>query len=100
RGRATLRLRPPETAAAYDVTLEMGSPEPSPFEAPRVRVSVDGGAAAEFTLTREVRPYTLRTPAPPGGEVRVELQAPTWNRSDAFADQGVRVDAFAVAPVR
>jgi hypothetical protein len=99
RGQASLRLRPPAPAPAYDVTLEMGSPEPSPFAAPRARVAVRGGATAEFTLDREVRPYTLRTPAPADGVLRIELHAPTWNRSDSFADQGVRVDTLTVAPV-
>jgi hypothetical protein len=100
RGRATLRVRPPEQAPAYDLTLDMGSPDPSPLAAPRITVAVRGGAAASFTLAREMRPYTLRTAAPPGGELVVELRAPTWNRSDGFADQGVRVDRMTVAPAR
>jgi hypothetical protein len=64
------------------------------------RVSVRGGSEAAFTLDREVRPYTLRTPAPPGGELVVELRAPTWNRSESFADQGVLVARMTVAPAR
>jgi hypothetical protein len=93
-------VRPPERAPAYDVTLDMASPDPSPMAAPRVEVVVRGGAAASFTLAREVRSYTLRTGAPPGGDLVIELRAPTWNRSDGFADQGVRVDRMTVAPAR
>jgi hypothetical protein len=100
RGVATLRLVPPGAAPAYDVTLEMGSPLPSPFERPVARVRVRGGAEASFTLDREVRSYTLRTPAAPGGELVVELRAPSWNGSGSFADQGVVVTRMTVAPAR
>jgi hypothetical protein len=100
RGRSRLRLQPPEAAAAYDVTLDMGSPLPSPLASPRVHVKVRGGAEATFTLGREVRPYTLRTPAPARGELLVEIESPTWSRSDSFADQGVRLDRMTVAPAR
>ena len=54
-------------------------------------VRVRGGAGRRFTLTPEMRTYSLRTPAPAGGELRGRDRAPTWNRADAFADQGVRV---------
>jgi hypothetical protein len=100
RGRATLRLVPPQQASAYDVTLDLASPPPSPFEHPVARVRVRGGAGAAFTLDREVRSYTFRTPAPPGPEMVVELRAPTWNRADSFADQGVVVARMTVAPAR
>ena len=100
RGTSWLRLVPPERAAAYDVTLEMSSPPPSPRPHPEVEVRVRGGAAATFTLSPELRAYTLRTPAPAGEELRLELRAPTWNRSDAFADQGVVVERVTVAPAR
>jgi hypothetical protein len=63
-------------------------------------VAVRGGAAASFVLDREVRSYTFRTPEPPGGELTVELRAPTWNRADGFSDMGVRVDRMTVAPAR
>jgi hypothetical protein len=100
RPRSTLRLVPPERAPAYDVTLEMSSPLPSPHAQPVVRVAVRGGAEASFTLAREPQAFTLRTPAPEGEELRIEIAAPTWNRSDSFADQGVRVERVTVAPVR
>ena len=72
----------------------------SPRPHPEVEVRVRGGAAATFTLSPERRAYTLRTPAPAGEELRLELRAPTWNRSDAFADQGVVVERVTVAPAR
>jgi hypothetical protein len=100
RGRSRLRLQLPEAAPAYDLTLQMGSPLPSPLESPRVHVKVRGGAEAWFTLDRAVRPYTVRTPAPARGELLVEIESPTWSRSDSFADQGVRVDGMTVAPAR
>lgn len=100
RGRATLRLVPPERAPAYDVTLDMGSPPPSPLAHPEVRVRVRGGAEATFTLAPESRAYRLRTPTPAGDELVVEIESPTWNRSDSFADQGVRVERMTVAPAR
>jgi hypothetical protein len=100
RGRATLRLVPPEPAAAYDVTLDLASPPPSPLERPVVRARARGGAEAVFTLDRQVRSYTWRTPAPPGPELVVELRAPTWNRAGSFADQGVVVTRMTVAPAR
>jgi hypothetical protein len=100
RGQATLRLVPPEPAPAYDVTLDLASPPPSPFAHPVARVRVRGGSEAAFTLDREVRSYTWRTPAPPGPELVVELRAPTWNRAASFADQGVVVTRMTVAPAR
>jgi MFS family permease len=97
RGHSTLRLVP-ATAAAYDVTLEMGTPPPSPLARTTVRVRVRGGSEAAFTLDREVRPYTWRTPAPTGGVLVVELDAPTWNLAFQNAEQGVRVHRLAVRP--
>lgn len=99
RGRATLRLVPATPAAAYDVTLEMGTPPPSPLAQATVEARVRGGAAASFTLDREVRSYTWRTPAPDGGVLVVELHAPTWNLAFQNAEQGVRVHRLKVAPV-
>jgi 4-amino-4-deoxy-L-arabinose transferase-like glycosyltransferase len=98
RGHATLRLVPATPAAAYEVTLEMGTPLPSPLERTTVRARVRGGAEARFDLDREVRPYTWRTPAPAGGVLVVELEAPTWNLAFQNAEQGVRVHRLAIKP--
>jgi hypothetical protein len=98
RSRAWIRLVPPRPAAAYIVTIDMGAPPPAPRPHANVRVRVDGGAEAAFTLDGEVRPYTLRTPKPAGAELLIELRSPTWNRSDLPPDHGVRVDRMTVAP--
>jgi hypothetical protein len=97
-GRAWVRLRPSVPAPAYDVTLDLGSPEPSPRAAPRVRVAVEGAPETELALTREVRSYTLRVPAPRDGTLVIALRAPTWNRTGQPAEQGVRVDRVSVKP--
>ena len=76
RHRAWLRLVPATPAPAYDVTLEMGAPFPSTLRSPRVRVRANG-AASTFTLTNEIRPYTLRVPAPPANVVDC-LLAPAY----------------------
>lgn len=99
RGHAWVRLRLPVAAPAYDVTLEMGSPPPSPYQAPEVRVSVQGGTSASFRLGRDVAPYVLRTAAPAGGVLLVRLDGPTWSRSGQPADQGIRLDRLRVSAV-
>jgi len=100
RHRAWLRLVPVTVAPSYDVTLAMGSPEPSPFRSPTVRVLPDGAAPVSFTLAREVRPYTFRVPALSGGPLVVAIEAPTWNLSEQPPEQGVRVDRMTVVPAR
>jgi hypothetical protein len=100
RHRAWLRLLPKTQAAAYDVTLEMGAPFPSTLVSPRVTVRANDGPAVEFTLTSEIRPYTLRTEAHAGQPIVVQLDAPTWCLAGEPAEQGVRVDRMSVAAVR
>jgi tetratricopeptide (TPR) repeat protein len=100
RARAWLRLVPLERAAAYDVTLVMGSPFPSTLASPAVAVRVDGQEARRFTLDRELRPYTVRAMPRPGEAIVVRLDSPTWCRLGEPADQGVRVDSLSVAPAR
>jgi 4-amino-4-deoxy-L-arabinose transferase-like glycosyltransferase len=100
RHRAWLRIVPAETAAAYDVALEMASPEPSRFEHPEVRVSVQGGTDARFTIGRQRGVYVLRTPAPQDRLLLVRLEAPTWSWPGHPAEQGVAVYGMTVAPVR
>jgi 4-amino-4-deoxy-L-arabinose transferase-like glycosyltransferase len=99
RHRAWVRLRPLTAASSYEVSLVMGAPPPALLDRPRVKVWVEGGAAAEFELGREVATYTLLTPAPRGETVLVGLETPTWSKVGWGADQGVRVDRVAVRPV-
>jgi hypothetical protein len=61
-------------------------------------VRVRGGAEARFTLTADMRPYRFVTPAPPDGVLRVEVEAPTWNRPNEPAEQGVQVSRMTVVP--
>lgn len=100
RHRAWLRLVPTEASLAYEVTLEMGAPFPSTLVTPQVRVRVDGGAPSVFTLTNQIRPYTLRAPARAGEPLVVQLDTPTWCLAGEPAEQGVRVDRMSVAPAR
>ncbi|HET9316912.1 MAG TPA: hypothetical protein VFQ51_15070 [Vicinamibacteria bacterium] len=97
RHRAWLRLRPTTPAPVYDVTLLMGSPFPSPLEAPRVTVASDG-VTQTFQLDRELRTYVLPGVRPVEGIVSVRLSGPAWSRAGEPADQGVRVDRMTVAP--
>ena len=97
RHRAWLRLRPTTAATAYDVTLVMGSPFPSPLERPVVTVS-GSGVTQRFQLDRELRPYLVSGVRAIDGVVQVEIGAPTWSRSGEPADQGVRVDRMTLAP--
>jgi 4-amino-4-deoxy-L-arabinose transferase-like glycosyltransferase len=97
-GEARVRLQPTVSAFAYDVTLDLGSPEPSPHAAPRVKVWIEGGPTAEWMLSRQVAPYTLRVPAPREGTLVVCLRAPTWNHTGEPAEQGVRLDRLRVTP--
>jgi hypothetical protein len=76
RHRAWLRVRPPTAAPApYDLTLWMGSPEPSPHEAPVVRVTTAGGQETRFTLSRAVTPFPLRAAPDEEGVVTVRIDA-------------------------
>lgn len=98
RHRAFVRLVPTRPAAAYDVTLEMGSPPPSPVANPVVSVRVAGNPPVRFQLGPEVRSYTMRARAEPGAPLLIEIDAPTWNRVGQPAEQGVRVDRVRVTP--
>jgi tetratricopeptide (TPR) repeat protein len=99
RHRAWLRLVPTQAAATYRVTLEMGSPAPSPLQAPEVTVRAGTAAPRRVTLTRAVAAYTFDAPAPRAGQpLVVRIDAPTWTRSGEPAEQGVRVDRLTVAP--
>jgi hypothetical protein len=97
-GQATVRVRPLVAAPTYDVTLELGSPEPSPHAAPTVHVSVGGGAETALAVSREVKSYTVRGSAAADGTLTVTLRAPTWNHTRQPAEQGIRVDRVRVRP--
>lgn len=98
--RAWLRLRPVTSAAAYVVSLDMGFPPPSPLEGADVLVSVDGGASTRVHVGRAVQRHSFAAAAPPTGTLVVRIDTPTWNRLGEPAEQGVRIDRIAVAPVR
>ena len=98
--RAWIRLRPATSAATYVVSLDMGFPPPSPLEGADVVVSVDGGGSTRVRVGRTVQRHSFRAAAPPTGTLLLRIDAPTWNRLGEPAEQGVRVDRVAVAPVR
>ena len=98
--RAWLRLVPTQPVGQHEVTLYMGSPFPSPLEAPEVTVRVNGSAPTRFRLDREIRPYVVRASAPPGAALLVSVSSPTWCRSGEPAEQGVRIDRMTVAPAQ
>jgi hypothetical protein len=98
RGRAWIRLRPTRPATAYEVTIEMGSPFPSPNATPEVTVTGNDGVAHRQTLAAEVRPFTWRIGVPAGEPLELRINAPTWSRLGEPADQGVRVDRVTARP--
>ncbi len=98
--RGWVRLLPTVRAAAYVVSIDMGYPDPSPRDGGRVRVTIDGGAEAWMQAGRAIERHTLETAAPASGTLVIRIDAPTWNRLGEPAEQGVRVDRVAVAPVR
>jgi hypothetical protein len=100
RGRSWVRLVPTEPAPAYDVTIEMGSPFPSPVTSPAVIVRGDDGVAHAFTLSPEVQPYTFRIAATPGRPLLLRFESPVWSAVGEPADEGVRVDRVAVRAAR
>lgn len=100
RHRAWLRVRPATPAEAYDLTLWMGSPEPSPLEAPVVVVRAGDGTEGRFTLSRAIEPFRVRAPLPAAGVLVLRLDAPTWNRRGEPAEQGVSVTRLTLTPAR
>jgi hypothetical protein len=80
------------------VTLWMSSPEPSPLEAPVVRVTTSDGQESRFTLSRAVAPFQVRAVPDGQGVVTVRLDAPTWNRRPEPAEQGILVERMMVSP--
>ncbi len=97
RARAGLRLATARAGARHELTIEMGSPEPSPLAAPEVRLRASGGPWQSFVLDREMRYYALTATAAADGSIEVELRAPRWTRPGLPAELGVRVRRLAVA---
>jgi hypothetical protein len=86
-------------ASAYDVTVEMGSPFPSPLTAPVITVRGNDGVAHPQTLTASIQPYTFRIGGVRAGEPLVlRFDSPVWSRAGEPADQGIRIDRVAVRP--
>ena len=99
RGRAWVRLVPTVAASAYDVTVEMGSPFPSPLAAPLVTVRGNDGVAYAQALTAQVQPYTFRIGSVRSGEpLLLRIDSPVWSRAGEPADQGIRIDRVSVRP--
>jgi hypothetical protein len=97
--RAWVRLRPRTPADEYAVTVDMGLPPPSPIAEGEVSVRV-GGRVTVVRVGRAVAPHVVTGAPERDGTVLVTFDAPTWNRRGEPAEQGVRVDRVAVAPVR
>jgi hypothetical protein len=80
--RAWLRLEPRTPASEYELTLELGSPDPAPLSDPTVELRVTGGPSARFVLGRAIQPYRLRVPAAATHPLVVEIRAPAWLKTD------------------
>jgi hypothetical protein len=101
RGRAWVRLVPTVAAPAYEVTVEMGSPFPSPNPAPVVMLRGNDGVAHTQALTATIQPYTFRIGVARSGEpLALRLDSPVWSRAGEPADQGIRIDRVFVRPAR
>ena len=98
-GRAWVRLRPSAPAPRYAVSIDMGMPAPSPLGGGDVRVTI-GDARSTVRVGPEVATFTFEGSAGGDGTLVVIVDAPTWNRRGEPAEQGVRVDRVAAAPVR
>jgi Dolichyl-phosphate-mannose-protein mannosyltransferase len=99
RGRAWVRLLPTVPASACDVTVEMGSPFPSPLTAPVVTVRGNDGVTHAQTLTASLQPYTFRIGGVrPGEPLLLRFDSPVWSRAGEPADQGIRIDRVSVHP--
>ena len=97
--RAWVRLRPLTAAREYAVTLDMGLPAPARIADAEVRVRV-GDRVSTVRVGRTVAAHTVTGTPERDGTLLVTLDAPTWNLRGEPAEQGVRVDRVAVAPVR
>jgi hypothetical protein len=94
-----VRLLPTTAAPAYEVTVEMGSPFPSPQPAPMVTVRGNDSIAHTQTLSPSIQPYTFRIGGVgPGNPLLLRFDSPVWSRAGEPADQGIRIDRVAVRP--
>jgi hypothetical protein len=99
RGRAWVRLLPTTAAPAYEVTVEMGSPFPSPQPAPVVTVRGNDGIAHTQTLSPSIQPYRFRIGGAASREpLLLRFDSPVWSRAGEPADQGIRIDRVSVRP--
>jgi hypothetical protein len=86
-------------APAYEVTVEMGSPFPSPQPAPVVTVRGNDGIAHTQTLSPAIQPYTFRIGSVgPSDPLLLRFDSPVWSRAGEPADQGIRIDRVSVRP--
>jgi Dolichyl-phosphate-mannose-protein mannosyltransferase len=96
--RAELRLAPDQRASAFEATIEMASPEPSPWAAVSVLLGdLVGGRERSCVVRREVAPCTVLLRPAPDGSLRVALMSQAWSRDPAI-EQGVLVTRMAVTP--
>src|SRR5262249_3481103 len=89
RHRAFVRFRPETASPRVRVTIDMGSPPPSPVTNPTVEVRVNGGLPTTLELSSEVRPYTVEAALASGADLLVQIDAPTWSKVGLPAEQGV-----------
>jgi 4-amino-4-deoxy-L-arabinose transferase-like glycosyltransferase len=97
---AALRLRPTTPAARYRVTLAAGSPEPSPFAEPELRVRCGGEAPVALRLGRALAEHVFECAPDADGAIVVHLDTPLWNRPGSPVDAGVQVTRARVTPSR
>jgi hypothetical protein len=94
-----VRLLPTVTAAAYDITVEMGSPFPSPQPAPVVTLRGNDGVVHSQALSASIQPYTFRVGGvTPREALLLRFDSPVWSRAGEPADQGIRIDRVSVRP--
>ena len=100
RHRAFIRIEPEQQAAAYRVTITMGSPFPSPHASPNVTVRI-GGRNEQRTLNTELRDYVFENVKQDTGSpaIVIRIDCPTWNAVGEPAEQGIRVDRVRVEPI-
>ena len=98
--RAWVRLIPVDPAPSHELALVMGSPFPSPIPSPTISVRINGAPPQRFTLSPEMKTYTLSIQTPAGRPVLIRIDAPTWCRAGEPADQGIRLDRVVLSPAR
>lgn len=95
---AALRLRPTSRAARYRVALLVGSPEPSPYEAPEITATCAGAPEHRLRLSRALTEHEFECAPDEQGVLVVRLATPAWNRPGSPVDAGVRVERLRAWP--